>query len=219
MEILIVPATWGCCRIKQIITMKTPSRAPGTIRECKNEQLFLICLGKVGLQLVVGKGPANPRPQAPPARGPALWVSHSGGLSLSRVTISPGTQPHSCWGTWDARALPTDPASGPVSRGRSQGQLCLSLRFPPYLDVVVAEKPGHGPGAIDEPDVLARAPEGGGQPGVEDIVCGCRHRGCVSVSPPRTEGGPEVGFGVTHCRPCWSSRWRVPISQLSRCQR
>lgn len=156
---------------------------------------------------------------------PLLHEDPLSGLAILEVCLSAGSRspqghsPTAAGGLWDARALPTDPASGPVSRGRSQGQLCLSLRFPPYLDVVVAEKPGHGPGAIDEPDVLARAPEGGGQPGVEDIVCGCRHRGCVSVSPPRTEGGPEVGFGVTHCRPCWSSRWRVPISQLSRCQR
>lgn len=159
------------------------------------------------------------------ATRPLLHKNPLSGLAILEVCLSAGPRsPQGCsptgaGGLWDEWALPADPASGPVSSGCSQGQVHRSLRFPPYLDVVVAEKPGHDPRAVDEPDALACAPEGGGQPGVEDVVCGCRHRGCKSVSLPRTEGGPEVGFGGTHCRPCWSSRWRGPTSQLSRCQR
>ena len=57
-ELNRLPAVWGCCRIKQVITIKVP----GTVCEYKGGCFFspLLTPRKMNLQLLMGRGAASP---------------------------------------------------------------------------------------------------------------------------------------------------------------
>ena len=82
MQLIIVTSVWGCCRIKQVFTMKVPS----TVLEYKSG-CFAPCPCSQQNEPWAAHGQRSCRstPQD------ALWVSHSGSLCASRGLISPGT--------------------------------------------------------------------------------------------------------------------------------